>query len=105
MIHRGDEARRLGSSRVLETITCLICAGAGPREHHSVAPYANLIISSHWEVVRLLRNDSEIAASFNRAGIAPRVRENLPRPAGHAVKRRDRDAEVISGSSLSCWLG
>ena len=55
-----------------------------------------------------LRNGSETTSSFNRAGssfnragVAPRVGKNLPRPVGHAVKREDRDAEVISESSLS----
>ena len=36
---------------------------------------------------------SETTSSLNRAGIAPRVGGNLSRPAGHAVKRVDRDAE------------
>ena len=42
----------------------------------------------------VLRDDSEITSSFNRAGVAPRVGKNLPRPAGHAVKQDDQDAEL-----------
>ena len=38
------------------------------------------------------RNGSETTSSFNRVGIAPRVRANLSRPVGHAVKREDQDA-------------
>ncbi len=57
--------------------------------------------SVDWRSTQDVRNDSEITDSFNRAGIAPRVGKNLPRPAGHAVKRRDRDAEAIPESSPS----
>ena len=47
-----------------------------------------------------LRNGSATTSSLNRAGVAPRVGGNLPRPAGHAVQRETRDVEVISKSSL-----
>ncbi len=48
-----------------------------------------------------LGNGSETTSSFNCAGIAPRVGENLPRPPAHALQQEDGDADVVSQSSLS----
>ncbi len=75
-------------------------AVAAARKRYPAADHAAEAV-----VIYELRSGSQTSSSFNRAGIAPRVGKNLSRPAGHAAKREDRAAEVISESSLSSGQG